>query len=55
MPLCYKERWVNICPYEGKKDIRPPPPPVKHMNHVKDMAKNRIPISYSGLKPLRNT
>ena len=50
MRLDDRERWINICPYAGKKDIRPPPPPIKHMAHVKDMAKNRTPISYSGLK-----
>jgi hypothetical protein len=48
------EFWVNICPYPGKRDILPVPPPVKHMPHVKDMAKDRKPISYSGLKPLEN-
>jgi len=48
------ECWIKVCPYPGKRDIRPPPPPVKHMPHVKDMAKDRKPISYSGLKPREN-
>jgi hypothetical protein len=39
-----KEEWVNPCPYPGKRDIVPIPPPIKHMRHVKDMAKNRKPI-----------
>lgn len=37
-------RWINICPYPGTKDVKPVPPPVKHLKHVKDMAKNRKPI-----------
>jgi hypothetical protein len=44
MPMYDKKQWINICPYAGKRDIRPPPPPVKHMAHVKDMAKNRKPL-----------
>ena len=48
-------RWINICPYKnGRSPFLPVPPPVKHMKHVKDMAKDRKPISYSGLKGLRN-
>jgi hypothetical protein len=50
MPSNIPDRWINICPYPAKKDISKPPPPVKHMPHVKNMAKNRKPISYSGLK-----
>ena len=54
MPLSIRERWVNNCPYPGKRDIRPPPPPVKHMKCVKDMAKDRPSIWRSGLKPDSN-
>lgn len=46
----YKQ-WIKVCPYPGKHDIRPPPPPIKHMSHVKNMARDRQSISYSGLKP----
>ena len=45
-----RPRWINICPYPGKQEIKPVPPPVKHMRNVKHMVKNRIPIS--GLKVL---
>ncbi len=44
MPFVVRERWINICPYPGKKDITPIPLPVKHMAHVKNMAKYRKPI-----------
>jgi hypothetical protein len=37
-------RWINICPYPGKREIRPVPPPVKHLSLVKDMGKNRKPL-----------
>jgi len=55
MPWYNIERWIHICPYPGKKDIRPVPPPITHLPHVKNMAKNRKPISHSGLKPSGNT
>lgn len=45
------ERWLNISPWRNLPlDIRPVPPPIKHLSYVKDMAKNRKPISHSGLK-----
>jgi hypothetical protein len=44
MPFVVRERWINICPYPGKKDILPVPPPVKHLECVNDMGKNRKPL-----------
>ena len=44
MPCYNRDRWVNICPYPGNKDIRPIPPPITHLSCVKDMAKNRKPL-----------
>lgn len=39
------ERWLNISPWRNLPlDIRPVPPPIKHLSYVKDMAKNRKPL-----------
>ena len=38
--------WVDISPWRNLPlDIRPVPPPIKHMKHVKYMAANRKSIS----------
>ncbi len=39
------ERWLDISPWRNLPlDIRPVPPPIKHMSHVKNMTKNRKSI-----------
>lgn len=45
-------RWIDICPYKTcRSKFLPVPPPVKHMKHVKDMAKDRPSIfTNSGIK-----
>jgi hypothetical protein len=37
--------WVDISPWRNLPlDVMPIPPPIKHMKHVRDMAKNRKPL-----------
>ena len=46
MPWYPAEQWIDICPWRNiPLEIKPVPPPIKHMKHVKDMAKGRKSIS----------